>query len=113
MRTTAPTNHICSSHFIDDDYDLCEFGFTAKIIHTPGHTVGSICIVLDSGRIIVGDTVVDHIIDGVYPPYADDEEALLKSWDRIEKTNCAKFFPGHGKPFQKETFMKTYLKYRK
>ena len=98
---------------LDDNYNLDSFGVKATIIHTPGHTIGSLCIILDEKRIIVGDTVVNHLIDGVYPPYADDEIALLKSWDRIEKTGCEYFYPGHGKPFQKKTFMKTYLKYKK
>jgi len=42
---------------IDGEYDLHEYGIAGKIIHTPGHTPGSVTVLLDSGEAFVGDLV--------------------------------------------------------
>ncbi|MGD8923064.1 MAG: MBL fold metallo-hydrolase, partial [Candidatus Zixiibacteriota bacterium] len=38
----------------DDDYPLTEYGIRGKIIHTPGHTSGSVSVLLDTGDAFVG-----------------------------------------------------------
>ena len=37
---------------------LRELGIAADIIHTPGHTPGSISIVADDGKAIIGDVLM-------------------------------------------------------
>ncbi len=39
----------------NDIFDLEPYGAQGKIIHTPGHTDGSISVLLDSGNAVVGD----------------------------------------------------------
>ena len=39
----------------NDIIDLKPYGAVGKIIHTPGHTDGSISVLLDSGHAVVGD----------------------------------------------------------
>ncbi|MCX7772976.1 MAG: MBL fold metallo-hydrolase [Clostridia bacterium] len=40
---------------IRDELDLRPFGVEGKVLHTPGHTEGSVSVLLDDGSIIVGD----------------------------------------------------------
>jgi len=41
-----------------DDGDIISIGsITAKVIHTPGHTPDSICLLLDNQKLLTGDTL--------------------------------------------------------
>ena len=46
----------------------------------------------------------------VYPPFANDEAELLKSWEKLLSTGCQTFYPGHGKPFSRKKFRKFFDK---
>ena len=55
----------CSPDIIlrgNDQYDLTGMGISGKIIHTPGHTPGSISIVLDNGDAIIMDLASSGIL---------------------------------------------------
>ena len=41
----------------DDEYEISLGNETIKVIHTPGHTKGSICILTDDGKLFTGDTL--------------------------------------------------------
>lgn len=68
-----------------------------EIIHTPGHTIGSISIIIDDEIALVGDTLFGIFTKSVLPPFADDKESLIESWKKLLKTNCLTFLPAHGK----------------
>lgn len=40
---------------LEDDQDLSPYGLAARVIHTPGHSAGSICILTTEGDILSGD----------------------------------------------------------
>jgi len=42
---------------MEDEQELADYGFAAKVLHTPGHTKGSIAILTDDGKLFVGDTL--------------------------------------------------------
>jgi hydroxyacylglutathione hydrolase len=44
---------------VDEEMDLLEFGVNGRIVHTPGHTSGSISLLLDSGEAFVGDLAIN------------------------------------------------------
>jgi glyoxylase-like metal-dependent hydrolase (beta-lactamase superfamily II) len=46
----------------------------------------------------------------VYPPFANDENELIKSWEKLLATGCSVFYPGHGKPFSRDKFRKSFEK---
>jgi len=95
---------------IKDNYDLKQYGVNGEIIHTPGHTRGSISVIINGEDIICGDTLFNFMPHSVYPPFANDKKQLIKSWKKIEKYNCKRFYPGHGSIFTKEKFIKTLAK---
>ena len=43
---------------IEDDFSLKEYGAAAKVLHTPGHTPGSVSVYFENGDIIVGDLMM-------------------------------------------------------
>ncbi|MGM0407885.1 MAG: MBL fold metallo-hydrolase [Bacteroidota bacterium] len=75
-----------------------------KIIHTPGHTIGSISIIIDDEIAFVGDTLIGIYKNKIFPPFADDVKNLYKSWELLLNTKCNLFLPGHGKPISRQKF---------
>ena len=66
-----------------------------KVIHTPGHTLGSICLIFDK-TIISGDTLFRGDI-GRYDLYGGDFRTLCNSLKRLsEFDDDYRLCPGHG-----------------
>lgn len=88
-------NEVCS---------LNDFGFTAAVIPTPGHTGGSISVIFGTGETFVGDTCFNlYWGKTVFPMFANDVPRLMRSWQTLIDSEARIFYPGHGKPFLKET----------
>ncbi|MDR2676532.1 MAG: MBL fold metallo-hydrolase [Endomicrobium sp.] len=66
-----------------------------KIIHTPGHTKGSICLLFDS-FLITGDTLFSGTI-GRTDLEGGNFEEIMKSITELKKLDsCLTIYPGHG-----------------
>lgn len=89
---------------LEDGQVISGYGLTAKIIHTPGHTKGSIAVLTDDGNLFIGDTISNRFSLG-YPPLIEDEEELHKSLEALKRTNARTIFPGHGRPFAFEDLL--------
>jgi len=98
---------------IDDNYELKQYGINGEVIHTPGHTRGSISVIINGEDIICGDTLFNFMPHSVYPPFANDKKQLIESWRKIKTYNCKRFYPGHGSSFGREKFIKTLNKKRR
>jgi hydroxyacylglutathione hydrolase len=85
-----------SDLLIDSDYNLNELGFKAYLLHTPGHTIGSMSLIIDDEIAIVGDTMFGIFKWSVFPPYAEDKDLMIKSWGKLLETKCSEFLPSHG-----------------
>ncbi|MFO7633107.1 MAG: MBL fold metallo-hydrolase, partial [Caldilinea sp.] len=59
-----PFTPVAASQLIDGDFDLRSFGVDGRVFATPGHTPGSISILLDSGDAIVGDLLMGGRMGG-------------------------------------------------
>lgn len=84
-------------------------GNNVKLLYTPGHTQDSVSIIIDSKIVIMGDCAV-NFFGNKYPPFADDEELLKKTWGELIKINAVMYCPSHGKPFGLNEFKKAYYK---
>ncbi len=93
----------------DDDFSLAEYGIPGKIIHTPGHTKGSISVVMESGEAFVGDLAMNmfpmRLTPGL-PIFGYDRDVLIDSWQKVLDHGISTIFPGHGKPFPAEVMRK-------
>lgn len=83
---------------ISEETDLGEFGVNGSIVPTPGHTEGSMSVVLPTGEAFVGDLAV-NFLGSVFPPFAENVPELMASWRKIAMLGANTIFPGHGPPF--------------
>lgn len=81
-----------------------------KVIHTPGHSSGSMCLIIDDEIALVGDALFGVFPKRAFPPFADDEEELIESWGKLLKTDCSLFLPGHGSAVSRKTLEKEFFK---
>ncbi len=98
---------------VDSIYDLKETSFNAYIMHTPGHTPGSISVIVDDEVAVVGDAMFGVFKWSAYPPYAVDAEQMVTSWGKLLETNCYVFLPSHGTADSRELLQKEYDKRKK
>ncbi len=102
-------------------YDLSQWGVQGKVIHTPGHTPGSISIILDHGEAIIMDMMASGILLGgvwlhsrvKHPPFHDNLIALKRSFDRVLSLKGTMYYLGHGGPVNRSQVIKYYDKYLK
>lgn len=99
-------------HMVDvklDDGDIIEIGSKKlEVIHTPGHTAGSICVYEPEEKIIfTGDTLFKGTVGRTDLPTGSFEE-LMESLNKIRGLDISIALPGHGKPITnwKENFKK-------
>jgi glyoxylase-like metal-dependent hydrolase (beta-lactamase superfamily II) len=78
----------CIADVIIEDYTVPFVECNIKIIHTPGHSCGSVCVIVDDDIAIVGDTMFGIFPGTAFPPFADNTALLMNSWDILLKTNC-------------------------
>jgi len=105
----------CDSDKIFTEENFCDaFPDILKIqmLHTPGHTTGSVNFIIDNEIAMVGDTVVNRM-GHIFPPFADFPELLVKAWKKLLDTNCALFLPGHGKEIERNLLETEYSDIKK
>ena len=90
----------------EGEYDLKPWGVDGKIIETPGHSVCSTAIILESGDVIVGDTIAAPPGMPMCLAFLKDTEEdvnaiLYESVNTILKS-AKMIYSGHGGPFTPE-----------
>jgi glyoxylase-like metal-dependent hydrolase (beta-lactamase superfamily II) len=72
---------------------------TLRVFHTPGHTEGQVCFMLDDGRAIVGDTIFEGGPGKTWS--AEGFRTTLETLRNVlawpDDTVC---YPGHGSPYR-------------
>jgi len=86
---------------LGDSFALNEYGIRGEVIHTPGHTAGSVSILLGNGDAIVGDLIFPTIPTGRpgLPFFADDPDEVRASIGKVLAFQGGTIYPGHGGPF--------------
>ena len=71
----------CAVDMVINDGDEIDIGkYRAKIIGTPGHTKGSICIFLEKGKVLFcGDTIIEHITPNAFLMLDEKEKLPVRS----------------------------------
>lgn len=73
-------------------------GLTLEVVHTPGHTLGSVCIYVREERaLFTGDTALGLGTVAISPPPYGDMALYLRSLQRLKSYDCALMLPGHGR----------------
>lgn len=87
---------------VDDERSLADFGVAGRALHTPGHTAGSLSLLLDSGEAFVGDLAAKiPVVGGTYVPFFSDSDraTIHASWRRLLAAGATRIYPDHGPPF--------------
>jgi len=92
---------------IEEGYSLAEFGIPATVVHTPGHTPGSISILFEDGRAIAGDLMMGGSLGGALHPsepgyhyFAEDLTELRRSIRKLLDRGAKTIYLGHGGPLE-------------
>jgi glyoxylase-like metal-dependent hydrolase (beta-lactamase superfamily II) len=106
MRLYSPPIHIPQFEVDivagDDEISLKQYGLPGTLIHTPGHSWGSLSLLLDNGDAFVGDLAMNRLplrLNPGLPVIGDDIEVVKESWRKILDMGVKNVFPAHGKPF--------------
>jgi glyoxylase-like metal-dependent hydrolase (beta-lactamase superfamily II) len=86
--------------------ELAPYGVHGEIRHTPGHTAGSLSVLLDSGEALVGDLISSGILLGGLartkvakrPPFEENPLAVSDALHRMVAEGREDFYMGHGGP---------------
>jgi glyoxylase-like metal-dependent hydrolase (beta-lactamase superfamily II) len=92
----------------DSPLNLAPYGIPGIVQHTPGHTAGSISVLLESKEALVGDLIASGILLGGIvktdvakrPPFEDDPRAVSAALQRLVDAGMQEFYMGHGGPLQ-------------
>jgi len=72
--------------------------FNFHVIHTPGHTPGSICLYDPEHKMLIsGDTLMSNGVGRVDLPNSD-RTLMIESLKKISELSINYLFPGHGPP---------------
>ena len=86
----------------NEGISLDEYGIPGKVIHTPGHSSGSVSILLETGEAFVGDMAMNKFplrFSPGLPIFAEDPVKLNESWKSLLDQGAKMIYPAHGKPF--------------
>lgn len=86
----------------DNDYSLTDFGIRGRIVYTPGHTQGSVSVLLETGEAFVGCLAHNNLpfrIKPGLPIFAEDIEKVKESWKSIIRRGVKMIYPAHGDHF--------------
>ena len=93
---------------IDHAFSLAPYGVSdGVVLHTPGHTPGSVSALMPNGDVLAGDLAIGgiSILGGIArlgharkPPFEDDPIAVRQSLTGLLDRGATRFYVGHGGP---------------
>jgi glyoxylase-like metal-dependent hydrolase (beta-lactamase superfamily II) len=93
--------------FVEDGQDLSEYGVDARVIGLPGHSRGSIGLLTAGGELFCGDLLMNMFRPELHF-LIDDLADCSASVEKLRALPIGTVYPGHGKPFQLQQFLKGY-----
>ncbi len=97
--------------YVDDGDDLWAYGLAAQVVHTPGHSSGSIGVLATSGscagpaRALFCGDLLENAGQPAYNSIMDDDAAAQASVEKLGGIAIGTVYPGHGQPFAWEQFV--------
>jgi len=93
---------------ITGELSLTGYGIDGTVVPTPGHTAGSVSVVLGSGDALVGDLICPAIPSGRpgLSFWADDSAAARESIRKLMERRPNRVYCGHGGPFSGDEIRK-------
>jgi hydroxyacylglutathione hydrolase len=92
---------------------LNEYGIAGFIEFTPGHSSGSVSVMLETGDAFVGDLLMNKFplrMSPGLPIFAEDLSKVKQSLELLLEKGIRKIYPAHGKPFNADIIHKELKK---
>ena len=93
----------------DEGLSLAEYGIPGRVIHTPGHTLGSVSVLLETGDVFAGCMAHNNLpfrLSPGLPIFAEDLSKVRESWRLLLEHGADTIYPAHGDPFSAEIIRK-------
>lgn len=81
---------------LHDGDTLSPYGLEARILHTPGHTPGSLSVLVEDRLLFVGDLIATFPAVSKQSVYASDWEQIKESIRQLVEHEFREVYPGHG-----------------
>lgn len=81
---------------LSDGDRFSDYGLDGWLLHTPGHTNGSSCLIVNDEMAFVGDLITNSGKPRLQHLYAQDWERLQSSLTRLRELDPRVVYPGHG-----------------
>ena len=94
----------------DEGLSLDAYSIPGRIIHTPGHSYGSVSVLLETGEAFVGDMAMNGLplrLGPGLPIFAEDLARLKQSWRLLLDRGVKTIYPAHGEPFSADIIRKS------
>jgi hydroxyacylglutathione hydrolase len=100
------------NRLLEDGEWLAGFSLDTRIVHLPGHTPGSACLLVDGRLAFVGDLLSSTGRPHVQCYYAHDWSLISSNLSRLKAFQPEWIYPGHGnRPLDGQTFQKLATEY--
>jgi hydroxyacylglutathione hydrolase len=116
MKVLLPLVHIPATDVNivlgDGDFPLTEYGIPGKVMYTPGHSIGSVSVLLETGDAFVGDLAMNKFpmrLSPGLPILAEDMQQVRESWKLLLDAGAERVYPAHGKPFSSDIIRRALL----
>ena len=95
------TYNIRNIKFVEDNEEIEIENYIIKCLHTPGHSIDSMCYLFNNETLFSGDTVFSVAIGRDDLPTGNTNE-LIQSLNKILNLDYKKLYTGHGRPSDKD-----------
>jgi glyoxylase-like metal-dependent hydrolase (beta-lactamase superfamily II) len=86
----------------DDDQLLRSLGIPGRVLHTPGHCIDHLSVVLDTGETFCGDAAANFLVwagTRYCTVFMTDMDEAYRSWQKLLDAGATRIYPAHGRPF--------------
>jgi glyoxylase-like metal-dependent hydrolase (beta-lactamase superfamily II) len=97
----------------DCELSLVEYGIPGRVIHTPGHSAGSVCVLLDTGEVFAGDMAMNVWFLRRTPGLgilAENRKEMVENWKKLIDIGARWVYPAHGKDFSIEVIQEEIIR---
>ena len=103
----SKSNRFKPDVYMEEGYDFSEYGFDAWALSIPGHSKGSIGILMGGGDLFCGD-LLENIEKPAISSIMDNSVDCEASVEKLREFEINTVYPGHGQPFPMDSFLTTY-----
>lgn len=87
---------------VSERFDLAPWSIDGYVLSTPGHTEGSISVVIENRLIIGGDCFFPVYPKSIFTPFCNNIPLLLQTWQMIFDLEIDEIHAGHGPRFKRQ-----------